>query len=606
MVCDLEVVKMLRQRGLGNSASCLRQYLEELHGEEMLKRTAHYLRDCQTFTESTKRGLIITSPFQPPPLPEKVPSYQWLTTVFCRDVLSRLNEVKASVTSTYGRILKGDSTKKVLQKLQGTAAGTAFWVTNCSEDPVALKAPKEDQLSKDGLPSGQPINWITKKEISLQCRSTTRIFEDITNLISELLKVYCDELGRDLYRDAGISPPEVLYVDRNCCGPNFVGRKFQKWRDIQIRLDIWHFMRRIASTCTTESHSLYPKFFRRLSGCSFQWCIEDLEALKGAKEDLLAKEGVPSGQPIDGITKKELSLNCCRTTRNPEDIIDLISELLKVYCGEHGRDLLGRTPPKPEDIIYLISELLKVYCGEHGRDLLGRPPPKPEDITDLISELLKVYCGEHGRDLLGRPPPKPEDITDLISELLKVYCVEYGRDLLGTPLLDAIKVEEMWQFQQNYVLCILDPSGSKLYVQTGLLKTDTSRCLYQWDQDRPSQDVDGRTLYCNICRSLLWYSVNRSAENVLGNPLDHSYQARVLQVSINGLPVKEARELINKCVENWYEAKPRRRLEAKTKVKVMTTAPKEVLEIADTSVQADLNVNNEEEMGLVRKTMAHI
>lgn len=50
----------------------------------------------------------------------------------------------------------------------------------------------------------------------------------------------------------------------------------------------------------------------------------------------------------------------------------------------------------------------------------------------------------------------------------------------------------------------------------------------------------------------------------------------------------------------------RRRLEAKTKDKVMTTAPKEVLEIADTSVQADLNVNNEQEMGLVRKTMAHI
>ncbi|VDI41969.1 Hypothetical predicted protein, partial [Mytilus galloprovincialis] len=70
--------------------------------------------DCQTVTEATKRGLITTSPFQPPPLPEKVPSYQWLTTIFCRDVLSRLNEVKASLTSTYGRILKGGSTKKVL------------------------------------------------------------------------------------------------------------------------------------------------------------------------------------------------------------------------------------------------------------------------------------------------------------------------------------------------------------------------------------------------------------------------------------------------------------------------------------------------------------
>ncbi|CAG2211224.1 unnamed protein product [Mytilus edulis] len=291
MGCDLKVVKMLRQRGLGNSVSRLRQNLEELHGEEMLKRTAHYLSDCQTFTESTKLGLITTSPFQPPPLPEKVPSYQWMTSF--------------------------------------------------------------------------------------------------------------------LYRDAGISPPEVLYVDRNCCGPNFVGRKFQKWRDIQVRLDIWHFMRRIASTCTTESHPLYPKFLRLLSGCSFQWCSEDLEALKGAKEDLLAKEGVPSGQPIDGITKKELSLHCCRTTRNPEDITDLISELLKVYCGEHGRDFLGRPPPKPEDITDLISELLKVYCGEHGRDLLEHHSWMPSKLRKCGRMALQTALEENEEER------ETEDQTDI-------------------------------------------------------------------------------------------------------------------------------------------------------------------------------------------------
>ena len=60
--------------------------------------------------------------------------------------------------------------------------------------------------------------------------------------------------------------------------------------DIQVKLDISHFMKRIASTCTTESHPLYPKFLRQLSGCSFQWCSEDLEAPKPAKEALLAKE----------------------------------------------------------------------------------------------------------------------------------------------------------------------------------------------------------------------------------------------------------------------------------------------------------------------------
>ncbi|CAC5390845.1 unnamed protein product [Mytilus coruscus] len=326
------------------------------------------------------------------PSQEKVLSYQWLTTVFCRDVLSRLDEVKASLTSPYGRVIKVDSTKRFLCKLQGMAAGTASLVTNV------------------GNKHGQILMSVVTAEEGA----------GLDAMLSGL---------ENRYSDAGTSPPEVLYVDRDCCGPNFVGKKFHKWKEIKVRLDIWHFMRRLASTYTTESHPLYPKFMRQLSGCIFQWCSEDLEVLKGAKEDQLATDGVPSGQPIDWITKKELSLHCRCTTR--------------------------------------ISE----------------------DITDLISELLKVYCGEH------------------------------GRDLLGTPLLDANKVEEIRKVQQNHVPCILDPPGSQLYVQTGVLKKGghmlpTYRCA------RGSTSLESFHLHLNR-----FIPVNRLAEKVLGNPLDHSFQA---------------------------------------------------------------------------------
>lgn len=134
MACDMEVVKMLRQRGLGNSVARLRQNLSELHGEEMLRRTAHYLSDCQAFTSAQKKGLLAVAQFSPPPTPRKIPSCQWLSSVFCRDVMSRLEEVKASITSVYGRILKVDSTKKVVRKLQGTAADTAAWATNVGNE----------------------------------------------------------------------------------------------------------------------------------------------------------------------------------------------------------------------------------------------------------------------------------------------------------------------------------------------------------------------------------------------------------------------------------------------------------------------------------------
>lgn len=82
MVFDMEVVKMLRQRGLGTSVARLRQNLSELHGEEMLRRTTHYLSDCHDFTGAQKR-LLAVAQFSPPPTPRKIPSCQWLSSVFC-------------------------------------------------------------------------------------------------------------------------------------------------------------------------------------------------------------------------------------------------------------------------------------------------------------------------------------------------------------------------------------------------------------------------------------------------------------------------------------------------------------------------------------------
>lgn len=63
-----------------------------------------------------------------------MPSPVWLLTVYSHDVLSRLDEVKARVTSVFGSILKMDSTKKVTKKLAGTAADTAAWVTNVGNE----------------------------------------------------------------------------------------------------------------------------------------------------------------------------------------------------------------------------------------------------------------------------------------------------------------------------------------------------------------------------------------------------------------------------------------------------------------------------------------
>ena len=54
--------------------------------------------------------------------------------VYTEDVRSRLPQLKAAITSTYGSVIKIDSTKKICRKLAGAAAGTATWQTNVGNE----------------------------------------------------------------------------------------------------------------------------------------------------------------------------------------------------------------------------------------------------------------------------------------------------------------------------------------------------------------------------------------------------------------------------------------------------------------------------------------
>ncbi|KAM7446645.1 hypothetical protein ABFA07_005000 [Porites harrisoni] len=62
--------------------------------------------------EASKQQLVLAPKFDEAPslptLPKgRLPSYS-----YCRDVLSRVEEVKAYITSTFGSVLKINSTKK--------------------------------------------------------------------------------------------------------------------------------------------------------------------------------------------------------------------------------------------------------------------------------------------------------------------------------------------------------------------------------------------------------------------------------------------------------------------------------------------------------------
>ncbi|XP_076869509.1 uncharacterized protein LOC143519694 isoform X3 [Brachyhypopomus gauderio] len=182
--CDIRVIRLLRERGLGNGPVRIIGQLKETHSEQWLQRAARYVSECAAFMENAS---VLPPQFQEPPEPATVPSYKWLLTVYSQDILNRLEEIKAGITSTYGAILKMDSTKKITKKLTGPAKGTAQWLTSVGNE------------------KGQEVG-----ETKLKTR-------------------------------------------------------FSGWPDVIVRLDIWHFMRRLATGCTTDAHQLYPTFMSRLA-----------------------------------------------------------------------------------------------------------------------------------------------------------------------------------------------------------------------------------------------------------------------------------------------------------------------------------------------------
>ena len=178
--------------------------------------------------------------------------------------------------------------------------------------------------------------------------------------------IRCFELAR-------VSPPVLLYTDRDCCGERKVSSLFTACKELVIRLNVWHFMRRFVSGCTTDSHPLYGTFTARLSQCIFEWSSEDLTLLKKAKKGELLDSKITESSDEDimrYVTKKELSTHVHRKTRGVQVTTMLISNLLEAFSGPLGTDTLG-VPLLDSDRIWTIwqSQQKHIPCLQHLEDV---------------------------------------------------------------------------------------------------------------------------------------------------------------------------------------------------------------------------------------------
>ena len=102
---------LLRPRTAGNSSSYVQQAFQEAHSEEWARRSCDYFTDCEIHRRSCLKQSQAVYPSPPAFYP--LPLAQWFETVHANDVVGHLDELKGVITSTFGRILKLDSTKKV-------------------------------------------------------------------------------------------------------------------------------------------------------------------------------------------------------------------------------------------------------------------------------------------------------------------------------------------------------------------------------------------------------------------------------------------------------------------------------------------------------------
>ena len=153
-----------------------------------------------------------------------VPSPKWFLTCCLRNVWTRLETLKASVTSVFGQILKIDGMKKICRKFAGEVANSPNIALNVEN--------KRGEILQSVMTSSEAVTS---------------------------LQPLADGLVVNCYSAADVDPPVLLYTDRDCCsesGPSKFQVFFGVWESLQIPLDIWHFMHRLEVGCSSEVPSV--------------------------------------------------------------------------------------------------------------------------------------------------------------------------------------------------------------------------------------------------------------------------------------------------------------------------------------------------------------
>nr|XP_021326769.1 uncharacterized protein LOC101885269 [Danio rerio] len=245
---DKQVIRLMRDRTEGNTMVKVWRQVQESHCEDYLQRKDLYTTLLSQYNKPGKITRSLCQQFQRPPARREPPSARLMRKAFLISEADNIEDYRTQIMSTFGQVLKYDSTKKICKKLSGDGKGTAEWCTNVANE------------------QGQILISVLTCEESL---------EKMRPMAEGLM---------ERYRRADKAPPELMYVDRGCCRVHAVSsveQLFSDWTDrgMLVRLDIFHWIHRFDAALRTDHHPKYALFKSALSAAVFAYNKDDMALL---------------------------------------------------------------------------------------------------------------------------------------------------------------------------------------------------------------------------------------------------------------------------------------------------------------------------------------
>ncbi|XP_056319082.1 uncharacterized protein si:ch211-243p7.3 [Danio aesculapii] len=306
---DKSVIQLLQSCTKMNSMMKVCRQVQENHTEEYLQRKDLYTTLLMTLK---KPGGIVSAfkhRFEAPPPQRELPSVRLLRHAYLLAEAGNMQDYRKQILSTFGTVLKLDSTKKV----SGQAEGSAEWFTSIGNE------------------NSQIVSFVVTCEDSTEC-----------------LKPMCKGL-MDRFQQANQPVPKILYVDRGCCcaqGPTAVETLFQTWVDsgMVVRLDLFHWIHCFDAAVRTDSHSKYTVFKSALAGAVLACNRADLELLIKAvrAQDLTAFDSVADEDMVRlYVSREQLKHHVRRVTLGAQETFQLIQRAIDELKGPAGMDQSG-------------------------------------------------------------------------------------------------------------------------------------------------------------------------------------------------------------------------------------------------------------------------